>query len=118
MRFFLVTLIALVGVGCGESGKPIADAVDFSGKVTDATGKPIGGVEMHLQPLDSGKPSIIPVGADGSFKAKAVAGKYAFSFQMKNGAAAATVPSNYRDGSKDHTISVSSGASLDIKLAP
>ncbi len=118
MRYFLVTLIAFVGLGCGESGKPIADAVDFSGKVTDATGKPIGGVEMHLQPLDSGKPAIIPLGADGSFKSKAVAGKYAFSFQMKGGAATAKVPVSYRDGSKDHTIVVSSGASLEIKLIP
>ncbi len=118
MRSFLVTLVALVGIGCGDSGKPIADAVEFSGKVSDASGKPVGGVEMHLQPLDSGKPAIIPLGADGTFKSKAVAGKYAYSFQRKGGAAAANVPLSFRDGSKDHTVVVSSGASLDLKLVP
>lgn len=119
MRSLFVALLPFMVMACGESAKPIGEAVDFSGKVTDAAGKPIGYMELALQPMDNtSRPAYASVGADGTFKGKANPGKYAYFFQLKGGAEATQVPAKYRQGNKDVTVQVSNGANLDIKLTP
>ncbi len=119
MRSFFVALLPLVVLGCGESARPLAEPVDFSGKVTDAAGKPVGYMELALQPMDNtSRPAYAPVGADGTFKGKAIPGKYAYFFQLKGGAEATQVPAKYRQGNKDASVQVSNGANLDLKLTP
>lgn len=113
---FLCAATAAVLAGCGSPGQ-VPDAVAVQGQVTFADGKPVKDVMLTLQPMETGHPAGMKLGADGTFSGNAVPGKYAYFFTAQEGKAAAlkTIPEKYRSAHMEHTVQISAGA-VQIKL--
>lgn len=138
-RWILLGLLTAVGAaGCGPVGQPsLASPVPVTGKVTLASGKPLGNVVIHFQPLEAPAPASGKVSADGSFaslttyekKEGICKGKYAVYFRQFPGTEASKTNSAWKglpERMRDETSGVSpiqveitsSGQILDIQVDP
>ncbi len=114
VRLLSCVLLALV-VGCGGSVTPTSEPVDISGEVK-ASGKPVSGVKLNLQPTGDGLPAVIDV-TDGKFTVKAIPGKYTYFISAgKDAAALKSIPQKYLEGSLDRQHDVASGTVLTLSL--
>lgn len=113
----LGVLLASLVVGCGGPGQ-LEAPVAFTGRVMDASGKPVKDIAVELQPLENGHPATLQVNADGSFSGEAVPGKYAY--KLVPGAKARTAPKGIAtellETSMERTYQVGSSTPLEIKL--
>jgi hypothetical protein len=113
----VLVLLALTVSGCAYNVPPMGDAVSVSGKVTSG-GAPVSGVVLMLQPLEDGHPAPCKLGAEGTFEAKLVPGKYAYFVQKDaDDAALAKVNAKYHAADLGRTVAVKAGqTSLDLVL--
>jgi hypothetical protein len=116
LRIVLV-LLAFAVSGCAYNVPPMGDPVSVSGKVTSG-GAPVSGVVLMLQPLEDGHPAPCKLGAEGTFEAKLVPGKYAYFVQKDaDDAALAKVNAKYHAADLGRTVAVKAGqTSLDLVL--
>lgn len=102
----------------------MAEAVEVSGRVVTADGKPVKDVQLVLRPKGEGHPAECPLGTDGRFSVKAVPGEFMFCFQPLEGAKTdrakrsgfAAVPAKYQDVSVENTVNLNPGNSNEIRL--
>lgn len=125
LKGFLFLSIAslLVFTGCGYDPGVRKEGSEFKGKLTDATGKPISGVSVVLQPTVPGAlPSGGKVEKDGSFKGKAVPGDYIFSIapvseNAKSMAFLKGINKKYLSPDAANKVTITEGGTVDIKLS-
>lgn len=114
MRLLSCVLLTLV-VGCGASVTPTSLPVDISGEIK-ASGKPVSGVKLNLQPTGDGLPAVIDV-KDGKFTAQVIPGKYTYFISAgKDAAALKKIKEKYQSGSADRQYDVASGTQLTLSL--
>jgi hypothetical protein len=117
MLRLVLLLLACVFTGCAYNVPPMGDASSVAVKVTSG-GAPVSGVVLMLQPLEDGHPAPCKLGADGTFEAKMVPGKYAF-FVQKDGddAAFSKINAKFHEADLGRTVTVKPGqTSLDVAL--
>lgn len=78
MRIALFLLSLVMCVGCGSSGTPLPTPVSVSGTLEMSDGKPIGGLQLTLFPMEGQHPAYINVADDGKFKVETISGKYSY----------------------------------------
>jgi hypothetical protein len=105
-------------IGCGPKIEMLTDPISISGKLTTG-GAPLGGVSLTLQPLETGHPTQMQVGADGSFSGKVIPGKYTYfvSANEMDPTAIDKVGAKFRDADMTRTITISADKpTVDIAL--
>ena len=113
----LLALTTLI-LGCGPSIAAKADPVDVSGTVTNASGKPVGGVTLMFIPTTAMQTQgYFTLKADGKFSVKLVPGSYTYVFEG-NVPAINAIPAKYQSNDATHALEIpSAGApALEIKL--
>jgi hypothetical protein len=111
----LSCVLLTLAVGCGASVTPTSQPVDISGEVK-ASGKPVSGVKLNLQPTGDGLPAVIDV-QDGKFTAQVIPGKYTYFISAgKDAAALKKINEKYQSGSADRQYDVGSGTQLTLAL--
>ena len=119
MRNLLLLLVGLLMTGCSYTAPQMSAPVTVSGKVS-AGGAPVSGCVLMLQPLEDGHVAPCELGADGTFQANLVPGKYAY-FVQKGADANATdlskLNAKFLEADLGRTVTVAAGqTSLDIAL--
>lgn len=116
----------LAACGCGESVRMNPDPVGFDVKVTSG-GKPVTGVNLGLQPTGPGLPTGVAL-LDGTGKGQAISGTYVYfvaetppqALGQKAPAGPSTpltsIPLKYRQPNMINELTVSEGATIELKL--
>lgn len=119
MRNLVLLLVGLVVAGCSNNVPQMSAPVAVTGKVMSG-GAPVGGCVLMLQPLEDGHPAPCQLGADGTFQANLVPGKYAYFVQKGSDANAmdlSKLNAKYLEADLGRTVTVAAGqSSLDIAL--
>jgi hypothetical protein len=117
MRNALLVLSLIMCVGCGSSGTPLPAPVTVNGKL-EMGGKPIGGLQLTLFPLEGQHPAYIPVAEDGTFKVEAISGKYAYYVEKSSAknseATLKKVNPKFHEADLNRSIVVSAGQDLKV----
>jgi hypothetical protein len=120
MRIALLVLSLITCVGCGSSGTPLPTPVTVNGKLEMSDGKPIGGLQLTLFPLEGQHPAYIPVAEDGTFKVETISGKYSYSVgksSAKNSEATLKkVNPKFYEADLTRSVVVQSGQELKVTL--
>jgi len=120
MRIVLFVLALLMCVGCGSSGTPQPAAVTINGKLEMSDGKPIGGLQLTLFPLEGQHPAYIPVADDGTFKVETITGKYSYfvgkSTAKNSEATLKKVNAKFYEADLNRTIFVQAGQELKVTV--
>jgi hypothetical protein len=114
----LLGLAALAGCGYDPGTKPEPTAV--RGQVTFADGKPVRNVRLSFNPTSGDQmPGGVDLGADGTFRARLIPGKYIVTFESLTGKAAAlkAIPAKYHTPDVAHTVEVATGREVQIQVA-
>lgn len=117
MLRLVLLLLACVISGCAYNVPPMADAVSVAVKATSG-GSPVSGVVLVLQPLENGHPAPCKLGADGTYEAKLVPGKYAYFVQKDaDDAAFAKINAKFHEADLGRTVTINPGqTTLDVAL--
>ena len=118
MRIALLVLSLVMCVGCGSSGTPLPAPVTVNGKLEMSDGKPIGGLQLTLFPLEGQHPAYIPVADDGTFKVETISGKYSYfvgkSTAKNSEANVKKVNAKFYEADLTRSIVVSAGQELKV----
>lgn len=115
----LLTLCLGLIAGCSSTPPQKPSAIDVTGTVTGADGKPLGNVKLNFLPTNADQVQLsVNVAADGKFQASVVPGKYTFSFEPQTGKQAAFkgIPANYTTNEADHSVVVEAGKPVSITI--
>jgi hypothetical protein len=119
MRIALLILSVFMCVGCGSSGTPLPAPVSVNGKL-ELGGKPIGGLQLILFPLEGQHPAYIPVAKDGTFKVEAISGKYSYYVEKSSAknseATLKKVDPKFQTADLTRSVVVQSGQELKVTL--
>lgn len=100
------------------------DPVEFTVKVTSG-GKPVSGINLGLSPTGTGLPAGVAL-KDGTGQGRAIPGKYMYFVAIGDAkepqkvkeatAVLETIPNKYYGADPERQISISSGATVEVKL--
>ncbi len=119
MRIVLLVLSLVMCVGCGSSGTPLPAPVAVNGKL-EMGGKPIGGLQLNLFPMEGQQPAVIQVAEDGTFKVETISGKYSYYVAKSTAKNSETtlkkVDPKFHEADLTRSVVVQAGQELKVTL--
>ncbi|HAP08938.1 MAG TPA: hypothetical protein DCR20_14030 [Planctomycetaceae bacterium] len=113
----LIALITLALAGC-SGNLPVGtnpDPVNITANVSMA-GAPVDGLKLNFQAIGDGPPAVLDIKA-GTAAGPVTPGSYTwFISGSEKDLADKKIPDQYREGSMDRKVDVSSPANIDVKL--
>ena len=116
----LATVVAAgLLAGCTPGPSQFEPAVEVTGRVKTADGKPVTDVKLTFNPMDKGLPVSPKLDKDGKFTAQIIPGKYTYAFEPADAKPAAfkLVPARYHTTAAEHTVRVEAGKEIVLTLS-